>query len=222
MVASEGVVTGVNPLNLGAALPNFELETTTGPIKLAEWLVSDPEHPWTILFSHPADFTPVCTTEMGICHNMAAEFGAMGAKLIGVSCDPVDSHNEWAKDVVFKATGADGPLNFPIIADADKTLVTALGMLDPEEAKTEGTPMPARVLVILHQNVVKLTILYPATTGRNFDEVKRVLTSLKLTVENVSHTLPLGVPPPHVSCILQAPSSLSSDCAELYLLTVTN
>merc|ERR1711865_1361458 len=113
-------------------------------------------------------------------------FAAMGAKLIGVSCDSVDSHNAWAKDVVARATPdkPDDDLAFPIIGDADKSLVTRLGMLDPAEKDKDGDSMPARVLVILHGNVVKLTILYPATTGRNFEEVKRVLTSLKLTVDN--------------------------------------
>jgi len=175
------VVPDANPLKLGAAFPNEALETTAGPIKLAEWLCADPAMPWTIFFSHPADFTPVCTTELGMCHNLAGDFAAMGAKLIGVSCDSVESHNAWAKDVVAKAGAPDADLAFPIIADPDRKLVTFFGMIDPEEG---NPPMPARALVILYGNVVKLTLLYPATTGRDFDEIKRVLRSLQLTQNN--------------------------------------
>ena len=109
----------MNPLKLGAAMANIDLETTQGPIKFADWLCGDEDRPWTIFFSHPADFTPVCTTELGQCHMMAPDFAAMGAQLIGVSCDSVDSHNEWAKDVVARATpdSAADPLAFPIIGE---------------------------------------------------------------------------------------------------------
>lgn len=143
--------------------------------------------------SHPADFTPVCTTELGVCHLLAPKFAAMNCKLIGISNDSVDAHNAWSADVLAHAGSADESLAFPIIAD-DRTIVSELGMLDPEERDAQGIPMPARALVILQGTTVKLTILYPATTGRNFDEVStpptepngnvqvlRVLTSLQLT-----------------------------------------
>merc|ERR1711912_36979 len=99
----------------------------------------------------------------------------MGAKLIGVSCDSVESHVEWAKDVVAKAGVPGEDLAFPIIADPDRKLVTFFGMVDPEEAPPPAKPMPARALIILFEGVVKLSLVYPATTGRNFEEIKRVL-----------------------------------------------
>lgn len=109
----------------------------------------------------------------------------MGAKLIGLSCDPVEDHKAWSVDVLVRENRPyDGSLNFPIIADADRKIVTDLGMLDPEEIGPGGIPLPARALVILLGKVVKLTILYPATTGRNFEEVLRILTSLQLTANN--------------------------------------
>jgi len=180
VVAAEGG--GENPLKLGATFPNTALKTTTGDIQLFDYLNKE-ETPWTVFFSHPADFTPVCTTELGMCHNLSGDFKAMGAQLIGVSCDSVESHLAWSKDVTFKAGKPEEELAFPIIADPDRELVTFLGMIDPEEGG-DGPPMPARALVILLKGVVKLTIVYPATTGRNFEEIKRVLTSLKLTENN--------------------------------------
>ena len=171
-------------------MANIEMETTQGPIKFADWLRGDAKRLWTIFFSHPVDFTSVSTTELGQCHDivMAPNFAAMGAKLIVVSRDSVESHNAWAKNAVELATPdkAGDDLNFPIIGDADKSLVTQLGLLDPAEKDTDGGSMPARVLVILHGNIVKLTIRDPATMGRDFEEVKRVLTSLKLAVNSVS------------------------------------
>eukprot|EP00658_Telonema_sp_P-2_P046457 TRINITY_DN3463_c0_g1_i9.p1 TRINITY_DN3463_c0_g1~~TRINITY_DN3463_c0_g1_i9.p1 ORF type:complete len:177 (+),score=50.81 TRINITY_DN3463_c0_g1_i9:301-831(+) len=115
-----------------------------------------------------------------MCHRLAPTFAGMDCKLIGISCDPVESHRKWSLDVLANA-GLDGDeLAFPIIAD-DRTIVSEMGMIDPEEKNAQGVPMPARALVILRGSTVKLTILYPATTGRNFDEVLRVLTSLQLT-----------------------------------------
>lgn len=105
--------------------------------------------------------------------------------MIGVSCDPVEEHNAWSADVLAREKrSADGSLNFPIIADSDRSIVTELGMLDPEEIGPQGIPLPARALVVLQGTTVKLTILYPATTGRNFDEVLRTITSLQLTANN--------------------------------------
>lgn len=176
---------GANPLRIGAAFPDFKVKTTKGDFNLHSFLTGDAEKPWTILFSHPKDFTPVCTTELGACHKLAGLAGKMGAKLIGVSCDDTESHHAWSKDVLARAGCAgEEALAFPIIADADREIVTALGMLDPEEKTAEGVPLPARALVILNGTTVKLTILYPATTGRNFDEVIRVLVSLQLTANS--------------------------------------
>jgi 1-Cys peroxiredoxin 6 len=176
---------GPNPLKIGAVLPNFDVKTTQGDFKLSEWLVKDPEKPWTIFFTHPKDFTPVCTTELGACHKLAGKAAKLGCKLIGLSCDDTESHHAWSKDVLARC-GCEGEaaLAFPIIADSDRTIVTQLGMLDPEEKDAAGVPLPARALIILKEAVVKLTILYPATTGRNFDEVLRTLVSLQLTANN--------------------------------------
>jgi len=138
-----------------------------------------------MFFSHPKDFTPVCTTELGACHKLTGEAAKLGCKLIGISCDDTESHHAWSKDVLFRCgCTTEDSLAFPIIADANREIVTSLGMLDPEEKTAAGVPLPARALVILHGTVVKLTILYPATTGRNFDEVLRTLVSLQLTMGN--------------------------------------
>lgn len=174
-----------NPLKIGANVPNFNLNTTFGDFTFHDFLNSEPERPWTIFFSHPNDFTPVCTTELGACHNLAEQFAGLGAKLIGLSCNTTESHHEWSKDVLANIGYLpDGGLNFPIIADPQREIVSTLGMLDPEEKTAEGIPLPARALVILHGTTVKLTILYPATTGRNFEEIQRILVSLQLTASN--------------------------------------
>jgi 1-Cys peroxiredoxin 6 len=171
-----------NPLKIGATIPNFFVKTTKGDFKLHEWLNGDAEKPWTVFFSHPKDFTPVCTTELGACHQLSERFEKIGVKLLGVSCDSVDDHKAWSKDVLHRIKNTtDEELAFPIIADAKRSIVTKLGMLDPEEKDGAGVPLPARALVILNGTTVKLTILYPATTGRNFEEVFRVITSLQLT-----------------------------------------
>jgi len=174
-----------NPLRIGATIPNFHVKTTKGEYDLHEFLLGDEAKPWTILFSHPNDFTPVCTTELGACHTLSGRFASKGAKLIGISCNTVDSHVAWGVDVLHReGKSGDGELAFPIIADTDRSLVYQLGMLDPEERDSENLPLPARALVILHGTTVKLTILYPATTGRNFEEIFRVLTSMQLTANN--------------------------------------
>jgi len=174
-----------NPLKIGATIPNFPLVTTKGEFDFHDWLKGDESKPWTVFFSHPKDFTPVCTTELGGCHMRSAQFAKLGCKLIGVSCDELESHTAWSTDVLHRiGKSEDGSLAFPIIADSKRTIVSELGMLDPEERDGSGVPLPARALVILLGTTVKLTILYPATTGRNFDEVLRVLVSLQLTANN--------------------------------------
>jgi 1-Cys peroxiredoxin 6 len=170
-------------MRLGAKMPDFKCVTTKGTYSFHEFCDSDPERPWTILFTHPKDFTPVCTTELGQCHILAPEFSAMGCKLIGISCDTVEEHHEWTKDVLARAKKeGDGELAFPIVADEKRDIVTELGMLDPAEKDAAGLPLPARALIIVGPDkTVKLAILYPATCGRNFEEVKRVVRSLHLT-----------------------------------------
>jgi 1-Cys peroxiredoxin 6 len=176
---------GPNPLKIGATIPNFSVSTTQGNFELHRWLTADPATPWTIFFTHPKDFTPVCTTELGACHKLAGQAAQLGCKLIGLSCDDTESHHAWSKDVLARAGCAgEDALAFPIIADSDRSIVTKLGMLDPEERDAAGVPLPARALLILNGTTVKLTILYPATTGRNFDEVLRTLVSLQLTANS--------------------------------------
>lgn len=173
-----------NPLRIGATIPNFALDTTEGSFTMHEFLVKE-EKPWTLFFSHPNDFTPVCTTELGISHKMVPEFAKVGCKLLGLSCNTTESHFAWSKDVLaHERLSCEEKLAFPIVADLDRNIVTALGMLDPEEKNAEGIPLPARALIILYNTTVRLTILYPATTGRNFVEIMRVLTSLQLTQNN--------------------------------------
>lgn len=171
-----------NPLRIGATIPNFDVSTTKGDFKLHDWLDGQKGKPWTVFFSHPKDYTPVCTTELGACHCLSERFGKIGCKLIGLSCDSVEEHNGWTGDVLAReGKTADSSLNFPMIADAKRDIVTQLGMLDPDEKDAAGVPLPARALVILNGTTVKLTILYPATTGRNFEEVFRVITSVQMT-----------------------------------------
>lgn len=170
-------------IRLGAQMPDFPCKTTKGDFSFHEFLGKD--EPWTIMFSHPKDFTPVCTTELGACDGLVGEFKKMGVKLIGVSCDPVESHKDWEKDILHREKRPDqAGLGFPIIADEKRDIVTMLGMLDPLEKDNEGVPLPARALIVIGSNKeVKLSILYPATTGRNFDEVLRIVRSLKLTAD---------------------------------------
>jgi len=167
-------------IKLGATFPDFQCETTKGDFSFHEFLERDAQ--WTILFSHPKDFTPVCTTELGACHDLVDQFKEKGVKLIGLSCDSIAEHKEWSKDVL-AAKGVEGDeLNFPMIADEKREIAAQLGMLDPLEVSADGLPMPARALFVIGPNKAnRLTILYPATTGRNFAEVLRVVDSLFLT-----------------------------------------
>jgi len=167
-------------LQLGAIAPDFEAETTEGPIRFHEWLGDS----WAVLFSHPKDFTPVCTTELGYMARIKPEFDRRGVKIIGLSVDPLDRHEEWAKDIA--ETQGYAP-NYPMIADADFNVSKLYEML-PES--TSGDPLqrtPAdnetvrNVFVIGPDKKVKLVLVYPMTTGRNFDEVLRVVDSLQLT-----------------------------------------
>ncbi|CAN8218017.1 unnamed protein product [Coccothraustes coccothraustes] len=166
-------------LLLGDEAPNFEADTTQGRIRFHDFLGDS----WGILFSHPRDFTPVCTTELGRAARLAPEFSKRNVKMIALSIDSVQDHLSWCKDI--NAYNGEQPaetLPFPIIADKNRELAVKLGMLDPDEQDKDGMPMTARVVFVFGPDKkLKLSILYPATTGRNFDEILRVVDSLQLT-----------------------------------------
>jgi thioredoxin-dependent peroxiredoxin len=170
-------------LPIGTEAPNFEAETTEGKIKFHDWIGSS----WTMLFSHPKDFTPVCTTELGALAKLKPEFDKRGVKLIGLSVDPVDRHAKWSEDI--KETQGVAP-NYPLIGDIDYKVSKLYDMLP---ASTSGDPLkrtPAdnqtvrNVFVIGPDKKIKLILVYPMTTGRNFDEVLRVIDSLQLTANH--------------------------------------
>ncbi|KAM9109001.1 peroxiredoxin-6 [Megaptera novaeangliae] len=168
-------------LLLGDEAPNFEANTTIGCIRFHDYLGDS----WGILFSHPRDFTPVCTTELGRAAKLAPEFAKRNVKMIALSIDSVEDHLAWSKDI--NAYNGDEPtekLPFPIIDDKNRDLAIQLGMLDPAEKDEKGMPVTARAVFIFGPDKkLKLSILYPATTGRNFDEILRVIISLQLTAE---------------------------------------
>jgi alkyl hydroperoxide reductase subunit AhpC len=170
-------------LQLGDTAPDFDAQTTDGEIRFHDWIGDS----WAVLFSHPKDFTPVCTTELGYMASIKPEFDKRGVKVIGLSVDPVDRHADWAKDI--EETQGTAP-NYPIISDADFNVSKLYGMLP---ASTSGDPLertPAdnqtvrNVFVIGPDKKVKLILVYPMTTGRNFDEVLRVIDSLQLTANH--------------------------------------
>lgn len=157
-------------LKLGDEAPDFTAQTTEGEISLHDYLGDG----WGILFSHPADYTPVCTTELGAFANRKAEFDQRGTKLIGVSVDSVESHNGWSADIAeTQGTG----LNYPLVGDEDRTVANLYGMLHPNEL---GTATVRTVFVIDPDKKVRLTLTYPAAIGRNLDEIIRVLDALQL------------------------------------------
>jgi alkyl hydroperoxide reductase subunit AhpC len=158
-------------LQLGDEAPDFTVETTDGKINLYEYLGDG----WGILFSHPKDFTPVCTTELGAVAGLKPEFDKRNTKVLAVSVDPVDSHNQWAQDIA-DVTG--NQLNYPIIGDPDRTVADLYGMIHPN---ANDTLTVRSVFIIGPDKKIKLTLTYPASTGRNFQEILRVLDSLQLT-----------------------------------------
>lgn len=161
-------------LQLGDIAPNFTADTTQGKIDFHEWLGNS----WGILFSHPKDYTPVCTTELGMASRMKPEFDKRNVKLIGLSVDPLKDHEGWSKDIEETQGVA---LNFPLIADPDRKVSTLYGMIHP---KADNTFTVRSVFLIGPDKKVKLMITYPAATGRNFDEVLRVLDALQLTAKH--------------------------------------
>ena len=158
-------------IRLGDTAPDFSADTTEGPINFHEWIGDN----WAVLFSHPKDYTPVCTTELGEVARIKGEFDKRGVKVIGLSVDPVDSHKGWAKDIEETQGTA---LNFPIIADPDRKVAEAYDMIHPNASETATV---RSVFVVGPDKKVKLTITYPMGTGRNFDEILRVIDSLQLT-----------------------------------------
>ena len=156
---------------LGDLAPDFSQESTEGTIRFHEWLADS----WGVLFSHPADFTPVCTTELGMVARLKPEFDKRNTKVIGLSVDPLDKHNGWADDIA-ETQGA--RLNFPLLADADRSVSELYGMIHPN---ADSTATVRSVFVIDPNKKVRLTLTYPAPTGRNFDEILRVIDSLQLT-----------------------------------------
>ncbi|CAN1151040.1 1-Cys peroxiredoxin [Linum perenne] len=161
-------------LTIGDTVPNLEVESTHGVIKLHDFVSNS----WTILFSHPGDFTPVCTTELGKMAAYTPEFEKRGVKLLGLSCDDVLSHVEWIKDVEAFTPGS--KVTYPIISDPKREVIKQLNMVDPDEKDPSGNNVPSRALHIVGPDKkVKLSFLYPASTGRNMDEVMRVVESLQ-------------------------------------------
>jgi alkyl hydroperoxide reductase subunit AhpC len=170
-------------LAIGDEAPDFEAETTEGPIRFHDWIGDG----WAVLFSHPKDFTPVCTTELGYMAKIKPEFDRRGVKIIGLSVDPTDRHADWAKDI--EETQGQAP-NYPIIGDADFSVSKAYGMLpggvsgDPLARTPADNQTVRNVFVVGPDKKIKLILIYPMTTGRNFDEVLRVIDSLQLSASH--------------------------------------
>jgi alkyl hydroperoxide reductase subunit AhpC len=170
-------------IRIGDQAPNFKAQTTEGPIDFHQWIGNS----WAVLFSHPKDFTPVCTTELGYMAKLKPEFDKRGVKIIGLSVDPVDKHKQWADDI--KETQGTAP-NYPMIGDTDLSISKAYDMLPADldgscEGRTPADNQTVRtVFVIGPDKKVKLQLAYPMSTGRNFDEVLRVVDSLQLTAKH--------------------------------------
>jgi alkyl hydroperoxide reductase subunit AhpC len=170
-------------LQLNQTAPDFTAETTEGPIRFLDWAK---DH-WVVLFSHPKDYTPVCTTELGAVAKLKPEFDKRGVKVIGLSVDPLDNHAGWSKDIA--ETQGTAP-NFPMIADTDLKVSKLYGMLPADEPGTSEGRTAANnatvrnVFIIGPDQKIKLILVYPMTTGRNFDEILRVIDSMQLTAQH--------------------------------------
>ena len=170
-------------LQIGDTAPDFEAQTTEGPVRFHDWIGDS----WAVLFSHPKDFTPVCTTELGYMAKIQPEFNKRNVKIIGLSVDRVDDHAKWADDI--KETQGLAP-NYPMIGDTDLSISKLYGMLpaaasgDPSKRTPADNQTVRNVFVIGPDKKIKLIIIYPMTTGRNFDEVLRVIDSLQLTAKH--------------------------------------
>jgi alkyl hydroperoxide reductase subunit AhpC len=170
-------------LTIGDTAPDFEAETTEGKINFHDWIGDS----WAVLFSHPRNFTPVCTTELGYMAKVQPDFASRNVKILGLSVDPIENHEKWAQDIA--ETQGSAP-NYPIIADPEFTVAKAYGMLpadvsgDPTERTPADNQTVRNVFVIGPDKKIKLVLVYPMTTGRNFDEVLRVIDSLQLTANH--------------------------------------
>jgi thioredoxin-dependent peroxiredoxin len=170
-------------LTIGDTAPDFEAQTTEGPIAFHDWIGDS----WAVLFSHPKDFTPICTTELGYMAKIKPEFDRRGVKIIGLSVDPLDKHELWADDI--EATQGTRP-NYPLIGDSDFNISKLYGMLgadvsgDPADRTAAQNQTVRNVFVVGPDKKIKLVLVYPMTTGRNFDEVLRVIDSLQLTAKH--------------------------------------
>jgi len=163
-------------LNIGDQFPNFKADTSDGEIEFYNWMGKS----WAILFSHPADYTPVCTTELYNVSQLLQEFEKRNVKPIALSIDSVESHRGWIEDI--KSYGELKVFNYPIIADNKRELAVKFNMLDKDEIDKDGIPLTCRAVFVIDSNKkLRLQILYPATTGRNFDEILRVIDSMQLT-----------------------------------------
>jgi len=169
-------------LTIGDTAPDFQAETTEGPISFHDWIGDG----WAVMFSHPRNFTPVCTTELGYMASIKPDFDKRNTKIIGLSVDPLENHEKWAEDI---ADTQGSEVNYPLISDSNYEVAKAYGMLpaDTEGEPTERTPAQnatlRNVFVVGPDKKIKLILVYPMTTGRNFDEVLRVLDSLQLTAD---------------------------------------
>jgi len=197
-------------LRLGSTAPDFEAQTTKGTIKFHEWIGDS----WAILFSHPDDFTPVCTTELAEVSRRAPDFDKRGVKVIGLSANNLESHEKWIKDI---NEWGQTDLQFPIIADHDRKIATLYDMLDYQDATNvdkKGLPFTVRtVFVIDPKKVIRLTISYPASAGRNFDEVVRVVDSLQLSDK---HKVTTPVNWKHGENVIVHPSVSTADAKQLF------
>jgi alkyl hydroperoxide reductase subunit AhpC len=190
-------------LRLGDIAPNFSASTTEGSIDFHQWLGNG----WGVLFSHPADFTPVCTTELGMVAKIKDEFAKRNVKVIAVSVDPLDSHNGWIKDINETQSCT---MNFPIIADDKREVATAYDMIHPN---ADDKATVRSVFVIGPDKKIKLTLTYPASTGRNFNEIIRVIDSLQLTANHKVATPANWVQRDEV---IVSPSVSDGDAASLF------
>ena len=190
-------------IRLGDVAPDFSADTTAGPITFHDWKSGS----WAVLFSHPADFTPVCTTELGRTASLKDEFDKRNVKAIAVSVDGVDSHNAWAGDIK-EVSGSE--LNFPIIGDESREVSQAYDMIHPGEGDTSTV---RSVFIIDPNNKVRLTLTYPKSVGRNFDEIVRVIDALQLT-DKATVSTPVDWTPG--SRVIVAPTISTEDAKEKF------
>jgi alkyl hydroperoxide reductase subunit AhpC len=188
---------------LGDTAPNFTAQTTEGELDFHQWLGDS----WGVLFSHPADFTPVCTTELGTLAKLKGEFARRNVKVLAVSVDPLEKHHGWIKDINETQFCT---MNFPIIADSDRKVATAYDMIHPN---ADSTATVRSVFIVGPDKKIKLTLTYPASTGRNFAELLRVIDSLQLTAK---HKLATPADWKHGQDCIVVPAVTDEDAAKLF------